>query len=271
MVFTCFPPAAQLKPFIEHIVISKFQFNNPKDIKAVFNVFPSNLCYLCITLADPFQVIEKDKIITRANSVLVGLHQKPTSLLLGNYTATVYIGYKPWALHKFLDVPQTEMINKCEDDTHLLGKDLKNLADQLMYAKNDQEINQLTQNYLIKQHRDDLVEQPIDLALNYWMSTGGSKPITAIASQSCLSLRQFQREFKKRVGLSPKSYSRLSRFTYLMKFRESHPGYTWGEIALRFGYYDYMHFIHEFKYFTDTTPSSIELADVTLPIPAIYK
>jgi transcriptional regulator GlxA family with amidase domain len=80
-----------------------------------------------------------------------------------------------------------------------------------------------------------------------------------------LSIRQFERQFKQRIGLSPKFYSRLIRFSNAWILKENNPNLTWTTIAHQSGYYDQMHLIKDFKEFAAVNPKQIEQALLEMP------
>ena len=98
----------------------------------------------------------------------------------------------------------------------------------------------------------------------------GNVPIEKIASLACLSLRQFERVCKERVGFSPKLFSRLIRFSSAYRMRENFPLLSWTSIAYDCGYFDQMHLIRDFKEFTGVAPGVIqkELNDIPVRLQA---
>jgi len=80
-----------------------------------------------------------------------------------------------------------------------------------------------------------------------------------LASRACLSIRQFERVFKQRIGLPPKHFSRLVRFAHAWTIKEQQPDISWTKIAYECGYFDQMHLIRDFQEFAGVNPSSIEL------------
>lgn len=268
MGHTFFPAAPLLQPYIEHIVVADFDFSIKTQICPVYTFVPGHLGYLCFTLADSFQVIEKNQqLITRPDALIIGMHLKPTTVNLGKRHRAVYIGYKPWGLHKLLALPQTELLHQCEDARTFLGSEIDELTDRMRAANTDIEINVIVQNYLLKKHQHHRTLKPLEAAIEHLILTKGNKSVEDIASLACLSLRQLEREFKLRVGLSPKLYSRLVRFSSVMKYKEIKPNVSWGEMALHHGYFDHMHLIRDFKTFTGTTPTAINSSHISFPAP----
>ncbi|PKQ60287.1 hypothetical protein BZG02_20015 [Labilibaculum filiforme] len=68
--------------------------------------------------------------------------------------------------------------------------------------------------------------------------------------------RTIRRLFKNELGICPKTYLKIIRFNLLCKKLESFPDLDWFDIVCECGYYDQMHFIHEFKSIMNCTPQS---------------
>ncbi|MBL7709805.1 MAG: AraC family transcriptional regulator, partial [Chitinophagaceae bacterium] len=88
--------------------------------------------------------------------------------------------------------------------------------------------------------------------------SGGTMPVEKIASLACLSLRQFERVSKERIGLPPKLFARIVRFSKAYRLRENFTGMSWTQIAYECNYFDQMHLIRDFKQFTGVSPRLIE-------------
>ncbi|HSN59842.1 MAG TPA: helix-turn-helix domain-containing protein, partial [Ferruginibacter sp.] len=82
--------------------------------------------------------------------------------------------------------------------------------------------------------------------------------IEQLASMACLSLRQFERVCRDRIGLPPKLYARLVRFSQAYRIRENSSDISWTSIAYECGYFDQMHMIRDFKEFAGVAPGIIE-------------
>jgi AraC-like DNA-binding protein len=87
------------------------------------------------------------------------------------------------------------------------------------------------------------------------------------------SHRRFIELFRRAVGLTPKLYSRVSRFQAAIERIGADPAVSWIELALAAGYSDQAHFNREFREFAGITPGEYRSASPThgLHVPIICR
>jgi len=91
----------------------------------------------------------------------------------------------------------------------------------------------------------------------------GSSNLSALAREFGISLRQFERRFLRTVGLPPKLFCRMQRFTHV--FREiGQDTQNWAATAAACGYYDQSHLIRDFRSFSGEAPSALLSQDADL-------
>lgn len=140
----------------------------------------------------------------------------------------------------------------------LLGNEINQVMEQLEETESLQEMKIIVENYLLTHVNKIKQSLPIDAVLPLVIKNGGLINIDRLASDACLSIRQFERVFQQRIGLPPKFFSRLVRFAHAWTIKEKQPTISWIKIAHECGYYDQMHLIRDFKEFAGVNPSFIE-------------
>jgi transcriptional regulator GlxA family with amidase domain len=90
------------------------------------------------------------------------------------------------------------------------------------------------------------------------MASNGNLSIEKISSLACLSRRQFDRKCKERIGMTPKLYARIARFSKAYRLREAMPDRNWTGIAYEACYFDQRHMIRDYKEFTGMAPAALE-------------
>ena len=83
----------------------------------------------------------------------------------------------------------------------------------------------------------------------------GQIPLEATSDDLGISTRSLERYFEKHVGVSPKFYTRIVRFSHIFNLMQNED-FNWLDISFLAGYYDQSHFINNFKEFTGKNPSS---------------
>ena len=88
------------------------------------------------------------------------------------------------------------------------------------------------------------------------MHCGTELPTVEVLSDKAgLSSRRLARLFSLEVGLTPKLYARVLRFSRAVQLTRVDRPVDWSDVAERCGYFDQPHFIHDFKEFSGLTPS----------------
>lgn len=97
--------------------------------------------------------------------------------------------------------------------------------------------------------------QPIRRALELFHRSGGLLSVGAVVQRIGISRHRFVDAFRSEVGLSPKVFCRLRRFSAVLDYVASLTDADWVDVAQAVGYWDQAHFNHEFREFCGLTPS----------------
>jgi transcriptional regulator GlxA family with amidase domain len=98
--------------------------------------------------------------------------------------------------------------------------------------------------------------EPIDKVSQLIVNQDKNASLAWLASQSCLSVRQFIRRFEEHMGISVKMFQKLVRFDRAYHQKNNQPDKDWLYIALSCGYYDYQHLAKDFRTFVNLSPSA---------------
>ena len=86
-------------------------------------------------------------------------------------------------------------------------------------------------------------------------SAPGETWIRSLAEEVGLTQKRLVRVFEKKVGLKPKTLSRVLRFQTVLKKIERESRVAWSFVAQEAGYYDQAHFIRDFESLSGLKPS----------------
>lgn len=256
-----YEPHPVLKGFVNNIMIHHIRFNIAEPGNA-FSLPPLPEHGLIFYLFDPPSVEnpfvqKKDKL---ASCVVIGPQVSRHTIIPGQNHLMIKVGFQPGGLFRLLGIPMSEFL--CNDHfnaNELLGNEIMEVIDALREVDSYDDMKILVEEFLLRKSNQLKTLIPIDLVLPKVIGQRGLINIDKLASDACLSRRQFERLFQQRIGLSPKYFSRLVRFNHAWILKQQKPATTWTEIAYECGYFDQMHLIKDFHEFAGANPRSLEL------------
>ncbi|MDD4293561.1 MAG: helix-turn-helix domain-containing protein, partial [Bacteroidales bacterium] len=108
----------------------------------------------------------------------------------------------------------------------------------------------------------DYKPDEIDIAYENIYTSGGTMKISSIITESGIDERSFRKVFKKRVGLSAKSLSRLVRISLLCKSLSETRDINLMDVVHMGNFFDQAHFDHEIKNIIGETPNKFFKRDL---------
>ena len=219
---------------------------------------PQNSLFFYINDQIKVQQEGSDAFIVQPRSVIVGPQLNRVTIDINKDHKAVRVGFHPGGLHRLLGLSMAEMIDGSYDAADVFGKEMHELDEQMQEAKSFDAIKDVVEVFLLKKAKRLKEILPFDKAMLELLRVDGNVSIEHIASMACLSLRQFERVSKERIGLSPKLFSRIVRFSKAYRLKEQQPGISWTKIAYACNYFDQMHLIRDFKQFAGVAPGIIE-------------
>jgi AraC-like DNA-binding protein len=219
---------------------------------------PQHCIFLYIKEKFQAKKVDETEFRVRSKAVVVGPQVTRMELTVSHDYTVAVISFHPGWLFRLLGIPMEEIFDDGFDGLELMGSDINELVDRCAEMESLDKMHDCIEHYLLGKLIKIKELLPVDKALVQMINCQGQLPITQVANLACLSLRQFERKCKERLGLSPKVYSRLIRFSNAYRLFERSEIPKWSEIAYLSGYYDQMHFIKDFKEFAGITPTMME-------------
>ena len=118
------------------------------------------------------------------------------------------------------------------------------------------QIEKILYRLLVNNQKPDdlLITSVTDLILQ----SNGQVRAEEVAEAACISLRQLQRRFKDKVGMTLKEFTKVIRFINTSDIIKSSSRKSILEIAFEAGYYDHSHLTHDFKQLAGILPSALK-------------
>ena len=165
------------------------------------------------------------------------------------------IHFQPSGFNRLFGLPMTELTDGAYDAYAVIGRKIPTLEDQLADTPSFDERIRLVEEGLTLLLAGSRRLDPVAMAANNVFARHGLPSVSAMAADSGLSVRQFERRFLEKVGMPPKLYARIVRFNAALDHKLRLPSRAWAGIANEQHYYDQMHLVHDFKRFTGESPS----------------
>jgi AraC-like DNA-binding protein len=172
---------------------------------------------------------------------------------------TVGVFFRPARAGAFLRVPISDLTDQTVAIDDVWGASASRLQSELCELDEAARIDRLEAVLLtrLRKGRQPAASFDVDgLAANV-LRHKGRVTVDAMARAAGVSRQYLSREFRERIGIGPKLYSRLARFQSGLMYAGTRRRIDWARVALDMGYADQSHMIAEFRLFSGLTPHTL--------------
>lgn len=177
----------------------------------------------------------------------------------GDLPATVGVFFRPARVSPFLRVAIADLTDRTVSIDDLWGTAASRLPSELCELDEAGRIDRLESVLRARLGRGQLPASTFDvegLAASV-VRHHGRVTVDAMARLAGVSRQHLAREFRERIGIGPKLYSRLARFQSGLTYAGSRAKVDWARVAFDMGYADQSHMIAEFRRFSGLTPQTL--------------
>ena len=260
--FKIYPPSVSLSSLVKEIQVYHINWHEENDLPQPFITCLANTEQnLYFFLNDQTKAVPAENVEIPVPPVVVtGPKYKPSGLLFGKNHLMIKVVFHPTGTYRLLGIHMQQTVNTGLDATTFWGEEVLNVLSLLRECVSYDLMSTTVCTFL--ESKFDASCRPheaIDAVAIQMLDAPNIHRQEEWAAMACLSLRQFERNFITRVGISPKLFIRIVRFEYAMKIKNNFPDKSWLEIALECGYTDSSHLLKEFKEFAEFPPSRFYL------------
>jgi AraC-like DNA-binding protein len=257
MILSEFPPGPHLTAFVRAYRIVHFVFDANTEIPCKpYPPRPEHCLSFYPRDTETTEYVSNGKQIKNLKTVVIGQQTEVTNRYVGKEFLVFQVVFSPGGLYRLTGIPSRQLNNCYFDAETIFTKDIKEVNDKLNDAVNFKEMVNVVESFLWRQiNRGVKAFHQLDHVSNLILKTDSLINIDWLARESCLSLRQFERKFIERMGVSPRYYSQVVRFESAFRMKNMYPHLDWLTIAIKCGYYDYQHLSKEYKKFTQKLPT----------------
>ncbi len=249
-----FEPAALLQPYVKTYWFGKF--NTQANSILSQQVVPNGYIELIFHLdSEHCRLYQNNRWEKSPNYTLIGLFTKPYEVRFNEPVSVFGIRFKPEGIYSLFNIPASEFSHSYLDMENVLNKDFKSFAEALQICKSIHEMIIKTEHFLLRNLQETNKEiYYLNYAAETIRNTFGVLRIDELIQKVYISQRQLEREFKEKIGITPKQYMRIARLNEINRILNSGNFNRLTTLSYLNGFADQAHFIREFKEFTGTSP-----------------
>ncbi|MCH8542276.1 MAG: helix-turn-helix domain-containing protein [Alcanivorax sp.] len=185
---------------------------------------------------------------------ICGVHTRDITIDTVTQKHVMGASFLPGGSQPFLGGSSRVLHNETLNLAEFWGDRSLTLHEQLLAATDDAQRFRLLESALLQQLI--LSPHPAVTEAVARLSLNPAQRISPLANELGLGQRRFQQIFTDTVGVPPKVFARLQRFTNLLYRTTNLQEADWSLLALDNGYYDQAHLIREFRAMSGMTPET---------------
>jgi AraC-like DNA-binding protein len=249
MFFARIDPAPDLMKVIECYWIIEDEDPVPREEK----IIPDGFAEMIFHSGDPYRIRMEKSWEVQSPALLAGQIDKHFFLSNTGRSGIFGIKLKPTASTHLFGLNMERFTNVVVDMKSVITFDAVAIVEALTSKTSHDEKVALTNEYFRMLLKEKPIEiPPVDLAVDAVMKAHGMISVSTLTDIAGVGERQLENLFKKFVGLSPKLFARIIRFSYIFELVKENK--TWSDLAYEAAFYDQSHFIRNFKNFTGENP-----------------
>lgn len=258
MKYREFPPADNLKHYVKCFYTIEYEL----DLIVNDRAFAMGCMEFMFNLSDgAFETGRGSEYTKTPKAELWGQIIRPLNYRSLGKNKLLGVRFFPHTASLFLKEPINLFNDGVNDAVAVAGKDAEELHEKLWETQVLREQIQLLEKFLIsrlirferKLHKFQLVNDVMEeLKRDDFFDT-----MEDVAFRYGISVRYLQKLFVEYSGLTPKLFFKINRFQKSLQLTgKKEESLT--AIAHSCGYFDQSHFVRDFKFFTDMTPSAFD-------------
>ena len=255
MGFLTAQPSAQFSNLIKHYwslesCLAPGQFHSQR-------IVPSGLPELIFYLDERPEASDERKSVNES-TVVSGQQKEFYDLKITGNLSLFSILFQPHALALFFDIPASEFFNRTVPLRYILKDETQKLEEELAGASSFSERIKITEQFFADRlHKNNKKYElaRIENSIRLINDSRGIVSVDYLASEACLSRKQFERTFSSFIGISPKQFLKIIRFQNAVHEKSKDGKLNLTELTYKCGYYDQSHMSNDFFKISGMTPS----------------
>jgi AraC-like DNA-binding protein len=249
---TKFQPSELLASYVSHYGLRQGRLNQTQIVRPIYARTQQTLEFY---LQDRYRIQTTKSDWTMPGALLAGPSTGPKGDLIYPRTVRTFtVNFYPAGFHALFRLPMHLLADEALPADSVLGNSVSNLLNELQNAVSNRQLVAAVDAYLVQRVRQAVDFSPVQLAARWLRREHGASDLAALARRCNLSVRQFERQFQRHVGIPPKVFSRVARLEYAILGKQASPRLLLTTVAADAGYFDHAHFIRDVRALAGATP-----------------
>jgi AraC-like DNA-binding protein len=258
MILDVHTPAPPLGEYVSALIF----YDGFDPLHRMDRFLPDGNTELIINLSETPQSIYDNETLqeiqTCRRAWVSGVRTRPITIPSGKGSKMLIVAFKKGKAHPFYPLPMSELSDFVVEADLVLGRNILDLREQLLASPSADHMFKRVEQFLLRRAGDALAPDTPARCVEYALTSILHQPdrlgFRQLSEKIGYSQKHFIRLFKQQVGTAPKQYMKIMRFQRAVIELEKDRSAHWSEVAVRNGFYDQAHFIHEFRNFSGFTP-----------------
>ena len=249
------PPKKELAPYVQTYWYGRFNLNQSRFFTQ--QVMPNGFVELIFHLSSKHcYLYQRSRWSQSPVFTLIGLFTKPYEVQFDECVKTFGIRFKPEGIYNLFGVPASEFSEDFLDMTCVLSRSFATFSQRILEQSDVNIMKSLADEYLLANLvRNNINYYYLNRAAEVIRNTNGMIRMDELIDNVYISHRQLEREFKDKIGITPKQYIRIARLNAVNRHLLKTDTADLISLSYENGFYDHAHLIREFKYFSGLAPS----------------
>lgn len=247
-----------LTPPLDRYIESVFHFKGFMPDHSIERVVPTGHVFIIFELDGyPRHTYHNESLEPQATFTkawISGAHQNHIVISAHESSEMFVIQFKPFGAYPFLHQPIQNLSDQVLPVEQVVGHELLDLRERILPLASSAEKFELANTWLNKRFDSQNTPPQELLELLQQLQSEPTLKYKEIVGSYSNTQKHMIDQFKKYIGLSPKTYQRIVRFNDILQRIQQQDHITWSEIAYQCGFSDQSHFIKEFRHFSGFNP-----------------
>ena len=252
--------SARPSPCLSDYVVQYWAIENCLNRGEVYrhSIIPTGLSEITFYFDDVPDAMDNNRVISD-RYIVSGQQSSAYDLNVKGNLSMFSVTLKPYSLYLLFGIPATEFTNCNVSLRDVFASSINQIEDRLMLVNSFKERVEVVERMLLSLIVKNSSSNCSRIINGIGCISNSDKELSldTLASDACLSKKQFERVFASSVGVTPKRFMKIVRFQKAIYYKQLNRYISLTDLAYACNYYDQSHMINDFKSLSGRTPGQL--------------